>query len=168
VIRTIILSLAAVVMLSSTSHASFVFSFAQSTADVQLDGTVDVDLIVSNTMMTGTDTLSQYSISIEPSTIGNITLPSSTLTAAGVSITVAANDFAVLGSYTFNASSADKDETVNFVPVAGGAFFTATSTFGLITNATFDGSLAVTAVPEPTSLVMFGSVIGLGLLRRRR
>jgi hypothetical protein len=43
--------LAAVVMLSSTSHASFVFSFAQSTADVQLDGTVDVDLIVSNTMM---------------------------------------------------------------------------------------------------------------------
>jgi len=53
-----------------------------------------------------------------------------------------------------------------------GSFYTPTASFGTITNnssANFGSAVAFTAIPEPSALTLFlGSMIALGVLRRRR
>ena len=167
VIRTIVLSLAAVLMLSSTSQASFVFSFAQPSVDVQIGGSESVDVVATNTGLLA-DFLNSFTITINQTTADpNITPAAPFVTGpAGPLAAVASGDSIVVGSFTFLAAPGARTGDFAIYEDAGGSTYSSTL-MGL--NATsIDGLLTVTAVPEPTSLVMFGSVIGLGLLRRRR
>lgn len=167
-IRTIVLSLAAVLMLSGTSHASFVFNFAQSAVNVQINGSESVDLIATNTGGVA-DTLTSFLVGINQTSasLGGNILPLNSTVNGTTPTAFAAGESIVVASFTFTAPSATFGETAEFTGFPNNNF-TATST-GVVLNLIPDlGSLTVTAVPEPTSLIMFGSVVGLGLLRRRR
>ena len=168
-IRTTILTLAALVMLSSTSQASFVFDFSQSAVNVQIGGSVTVDLIATNTGA-ATDSLEsfQFTIQQQAPTTTNITPMTDVVAQAAPvpAIVFAAGQDQVIGSYVFTASpSATVGESVVYASLAGNNY---SSTLLGPVFASISSDLTVTAVPEPTSLIMFGSVVGIGLLRRRR
>jgi hypothetical protein len=156
-------------MFSSTSQASFVFSFSESSVEAQIGGPgVSVDLIARNNGA-ASDTLTQYSMLISQTTTSSNITPANaflTLVPPTAGITFMSGQSIVLGSYTFTASSGAVSPEVAVYEGFSGSNFTSDN-LGSI-NQTIGNSLTITAVPEPTSLVMFGSVIGLGLLRRRR
>jgi hypothetical protein len=163
-IRTLVLSMFGVLMFCGTSSAAFVFSLESNAENVEIGGSKIVNLVATSNI---NDRLTDFAVFVTRYSGGpEITPISSSVMGSGVDRNFTANVSQIVGSFFFGATGSATAGQVGKYNLTGASY--SDNAVPQFQSQFAQPAITVTVVPEPTSLMMFGSVVGLWMVRRRR